>query len=95
MLAAAVPVIAYDAPGRTSCSRRNTVSRSARSGTLADRVCDLFTDPDRLREARFWARDRVASFDWGGCAWTPPGCTWTSRPVDEGGRPPRYDRQSN
>ena len=33
-------------------------------GTLADRVCDLLTDPERLRAARLWARGRVASFDW-------------------------------
>ena len=64
MLAAAVPVIAYDAPGPNVMLPPEYLVPVGSVGDLADRVCDLLTDPDRLREARLWARDRVASFDW-------------------------------
>jgi len=64
MLAAAVPVIAYDAPGPDVMLPAEYRVPVGSVGDLADRVCDLLTDRDRLREARLWARDRVASFDW-------------------------------
>ena len=64
MLAAAVPVIAYDAPGPHVTLPPEYRVPVGSAGALADRVCDLLSDPNRLREARLWARDRVASFDW-------------------------------
>jgi len=64
MLAAAVPVIAYDSPGphvMLPPEYRVTVGSVV---DMADRVCDLLSDPDRLRAARLWARERVTSFNW-------------------------------
>ena len=64
MLAAAVPVIAYDAPGPNVMLPPEYLVPVGSVGDLADRVCDLLADPDRLRAARLWARGRAASFDW-------------------------------
>jgi glycosyltransferase involved in cell wall biosynthesis len=64
LLAASVPVIAYDAPGPHVILPPQYRVPVGSAGDLADRVCDLLTDPDRLREARLWARDRVALFNW-------------------------------
>ena len=64
MLAAAVPVIAYDAPGPHVMLPPEYRVPVGAVGDLADRVCDLLTDLDRLREARLWARARAANFNW-------------------------------
>ncbi len=64
MLAAAVPVIAYDAPGpHVMLPPEYRVPVDA-VGDLADRVCYLLTDSHRLRTARLWARARAADFSW-------------------------------
>ena len=52
MLAAAVPVIAYDAPGPHVMLPPEYRVPVGAAGDMADRVCDLLTDPDRLRAAR-------------------------------------------
>jgi glycosyltransferase involved in cell wall biosynthesis len=64
MLAAAVPVIAYDAPGPHVMLPTEYRVPVGAVGELADRVCELLADSDRLRVARLWARGRAASFDW-------------------------------
>ena len=64
MLAAAVPVIAYDAPGpHVMLPPKYRVPVGA-VRELADQVGDLLIDPDRLRAARLWARARAAEFRW-------------------------------
>jgi len=52
MLVAVVPVIAYDAPGPHVMLPPEYSVPVGVVGDLADRVCDLLTDPDRLRVAR-------------------------------------------
>jgi len=64
MLASAVPVIAYDAPGPHVMLPTEYRVPVGAVGELADRVCELLADSDRLRVARLWARGRAASFDW-------------------------------
>jgi glycosyltransferase involved in cell wall biosynthesis len=64
MLAAAVPVIAYDAPGPHVMLPPEFRVPIAEVEQLADRVCDLLTDSDKLRAARLWARGRAADYNW-------------------------------
>jgi glycosyltransferase involved in cell wall biosynthesis len=64
MLAAAVPVIAYDAPGPHLLLPHEYLIRVGAVEALADRVCQLLADPARLRTARIWARSRAADFSW-------------------------------
>jgi len=64
MLASAIPVIVYDAPGPHVMLPTEYRVPIGAVGELADRVCSLLTDPDRLRVARLWARGRAVSFDW-------------------------------
>ena len=64
MLAAAVPVIAYDAPGPHIMLPPEYRVPVGAVRELSDRVGDLLTDPDRLRAARLWARARAAEFRW-------------------------------
>lgn len=65
MLAAAVPVIAYDAPGPDVMLPEKYRVPAGAVGEMAGRICDLLADPGRLRAARLWARGRAADFDWG------------------------------
>jgi glycosyltransferase involved in cell wall biosynthesis len=64
MLAAAVPVIAYDAPGPHAILPPEYLVPVGEVGYLGERVCDLLTDPDELRAARVYARTRAVDFDW-------------------------------
>ena len=64
MLAAAIPVVAYDAPGPHVMLPPQYRVPVGAAGSLAVRVCNLLTDPERLRAARLWARAQAASFDW-------------------------------
>jgi glycosyltransferase involved in cell wall biosynthesis len=64
MLAAAVPVIAYDAPGPHVMLPPVYRVPIGDVRAMADLICDLLTDPDRLRAARLWARARAADFRW-------------------------------
>lgn len=64
MLAAAIPVVAYDAPGPHVMLPPEYRVPVGAVRELADRVGDLLTDPDRLRAARLRARARAAEFRW-------------------------------
>ncbi len=64
MLAAAVPVVAYDAPGPHVMLPTAYRVPVAAVETMADRVCDLLSDLGKLRAARIWARGRAADFKW-------------------------------
>lgn len=66
MLAAGLPVIAYDAPGPPMMLRPEWLVPRADAAALADRVARLLQDPARLSEARrrAWERAREAEFSW-------------------------------
>lgn len=64
MLAAAVPVVAYRAPGPPAILPDEYLVAPGDAGGMAARVAVLLTDPPRLRAAREWARDRSADFNW-------------------------------
>ena len=64
MLAAAVPVIAYDAPGPHAMLPVDFRVGVGDEAEMAAKVADLLADPARLRAARRWARDRAGDFRW-------------------------------
>jgi glycosyltransferase involved in cell wall biosynthesis len=65
MLAAGLPVVAYDIPGPSMMLPGRFLVPRGDSVEAAGRLLDLLTDPDRLRTARRWARIRAAEFEWG------------------------------
>ncbi|MBV8129443.1 MAG: glycosyltransferase family 4 protein [Planctomycetaceae bacterium] len=64
MLAAAVPVIAYDAPGPHAMLPADFRVEVGDDAEMAARVVGLLSDPARLRAARRWARARAGDFRW-------------------------------
>ncbi len=64
MLAAAVPVIAYDSPGPHVMLPGDYRVGVGDDDGMAAKVADLLADPARLRAARRWARDRAGDFRW-------------------------------
>jgi glycosyltransferase involved in cell wall biosynthesis len=64
MLAASLPVIAYDAPGPPMMlSSEYLVPRGAKR-EMASKIISLLRSPDRLAAARLWARARAQEFTW-------------------------------
>jgi glycosyltransferase involved in cell wall biosynthesis len=64
MLASAIPVIAYDAPGPHVMLNPEFLVPIGDTSTLASRVSALLADPAGLQFARRWARRRVREFTW-------------------------------
>jgi glycosyltransferase involved in cell wall biosynthesis len=64
MLAAGLPVLAYDAPGPPMMLPRAHLVRPGDAVDLARRAADLLGDPARLRLARRQARARAEQFAW-------------------------------
>jgi glycosyltransferase involved in cell wall biosynthesis len=64
MLAAAVPVVAYDAPGPDSMLAGEFLVRVGDHAQMAEKVAALLDSPVRLRAAREWARSRAGDFHW-------------------------------
>jgi len=64
MLAAAVPVIAYDAPGPHAMLPGDFRVEVGDHAAMAAKVAGLLTDPVRLCAARQWARARAGEFRW-------------------------------
>jgi glycosyltransferase involved in cell wall biosynthesis len=64
MLAAALPVVAYDVPGPPVMLPAEYLVPRGNAEAMADRVVGLISDPARLGEARLWARNRSRAFDW-------------------------------
>jgi glycosyltransferase involved in cell wall biosynthesis len=64
MLAAAMPVIAYDAPGPPEMLDAERMVRPGDTQAIASKVVELLRDRVRLVEARRAARRTAARFDW-------------------------------
>lgn len=64
MLAAAIPVVAYDAPGSPMMLTPDLLARRGDARGLSERVASLLCDPARLAAARLWARERSQAFTW-------------------------------
>jgi glycosyltransferase involved in cell wall biosynthesis len=64
MLAAAVPVVAYRAPGAPMMLTDPYLVPVGDWAAMADNVVRLLRGPDELRVAREWARSRAQEFSW-------------------------------
>ncbi|MGI4790763.1 MAG: glycosyltransferase family 4 protein [Janthinobacterium lividum] len=64
MLAASVPVIAYDAPGLPMLLPTNYLVPRGSVQTMVQRVTTLLWDHSKLSEARRWAKQRSQQFSW-------------------------------
>jgi glycosyltransferase involved in cell wall biosynthesis len=64
MLAAHVPVIAYDAPGPPMMLPPEYLVEPGDGAAMARKVIDLLRDPARLATARAWAKERSRAFCW-------------------------------
>lgn len=64
MLAASVPVIAYDSPGPPMMLPPEYLVPRGNIAAMSDKVTALLKNEDQLREARSWAKKRSQQFDW-------------------------------
>lgn len=64
MLAASLPVIAYDAPGPPMMLPPQYLVPRGNARQLADKVIALLRDPEALAQARVWAKARSRDFTW-------------------------------
>lgn len=64
MLAAALPVVAYDAPGPPEMLPPEYLCPSGDAMGLGRLIVALLRDPVRLASARAWARQRSHAFNW-------------------------------
>ena len=64
MLAASIPVIAYDAPGPPMMLDPEYLVPRGDAVAMAQKVVDLLQNPDRLKRARIWAKERSQQFCW-------------------------------
>ena len=64
MLAAALPVLAYTAPGQSDALPQEYLVRAGDASGLARKVIEILIDTSRLATARRWARERSQQFQW-------------------------------
>jgi glycosyltransferase involved in cell wall biosynthesis len=64
MLAAALPVFAYDVPGPADILGGEFLVPPGDVAELSRRAGDLLADTDRLARERLRARERARAFDW-------------------------------
>ncbi len=64
MLAASLPVVAYDAPGPPTMLRSEYLVPRGNWSDMASRITALLRSPDRLAAARAWAGERALDFTW-------------------------------
>ncbi len=64
MLAAALPVVAYDAPGAPEMLPPGYLTPPGDVETMSRKVIHLLQDREALAEARRWARQHVQQFRW-------------------------------
>jgi glycosyltransferase involved in cell wall biosynthesis len=70
MLAASLPVVAYDAPGPPMMLPPELLVPRGAARELASKAVALLRDPARLGAASAWARARAREFTWDGAART-------------------------
>jgi glycosyltransferase involved in cell wall biosynthesis len=64
MLAAGLPVAAYDVPGPCDIVTEDYLAESGNWERLADRLVSLLKNPEKLKEERQKARERAKLFRW-------------------------------
>lgn len=70
MLAASIPVIAYNCPGPPAMLPSNYLVRPGDWSSMSAKVIDLLKDEERLMRARCWAKQRSQQFCWDSIART-------------------------
>lgn len=64
MLAASIPVVAYDAPGPPMMLPSECLVPRGDAKAMATKVVSLLTDAAKLRTARIWAQEQSQRFNW-------------------------------
>lgn len=64
MMAASLPVVAYDAPGPPEMVAEGHLVPPGDAAAMADVVVGWLRDPDALRAERRWAAERAGAFTW-------------------------------
>ncbi len=64
MLAAAIPVIAYDSPGAPMMLLPDYLVSTGDTEAMSQKVVDLLNDRQKLSAARQWAKQQAKQFDW-------------------------------
>jgi glycosyltransferase involved in cell wall biosynthesis len=64
MLAAGLPVVAYDAPGLSMMLRDEQLVKPGDARQMAAKLGLLLVDRTRLARERAWARERAGDFQW-------------------------------
>jgi len=64
MLASAIPVFAYDAPGVDMMLSSDEMVPRGDANAISEKVIDLLNRPEKLAQARVQARERSRDFDW-------------------------------
>ena len=68
MMAAGLPVVAYDVPGPSEILTPDYLVPRGRAAQLAAKIVTLLQDPNALPQARRWAREQSRRFAWGDIA---------------------------
>lgn len=64
MLAASLPVIAYDVPGPRMTLPADYLVKSGDAGSMSAKIVGILNNPQKLTEARVWAKQRSGKFPW-------------------------------
>ena len=64
MLAAALPVVAYDAPGPPMMLSPYYLVQPGDTVGISRKVVEILSNPSHLQSARQWAKMRSADFPW-------------------------------
>mgnify|MGYP002785256976 FL=1 len=64
MLAASIPVIAYNAPGPPMMLPSEYLVAPGDTDSMSAKVIDLLKDIKKLAQARVWAKERSQEFCW-------------------------------
>ena len=64
MLSSSVPVIAYDAPGPPMMLPREYLVALGDCEAMAQKILVLLNDPQKLANARIWAKQQSQQFCW-------------------------------
>ncbi len=78
MLAASVPVIAYDAPGPPMMLPAECLVERGDTDNLGRKVAALLLDPVQLQISRTWANERSQDFSWAAVAQATHTCYMTA-----------------
>ena len=68
MLAASLPVVAYDVPGPRMTLPKNLLVKAGDIASISDKIVALLNNHNELKEARVWAKQKSQQYRWKGIA---------------------------